>query len=208
MGLATLDAALLTALEALAFTSTPSASQPFAWVGRYAGDLTREGLSDVTQQRFPSCLLRWDGGTDARSVDATEGTEDYEVSTWTVYVALEEPRDVDDAITTASTSFGLLDLVDAATGAISGLTVDGEDASGAAVSATWRDRRVRIASRKTALVERGVAYVVAITVEARITLAQVTPPDDSVPLTLIHGDVDLAVTDPPPTPFVPFESDF
>lgn len=199
MGLATIDAALLTALQALAYTATPSASQPFAWVGRYAGDLTREGLADVAQQRFPACLLRWDGGADARSVDAIEGTEDYEVSVWTVYVALEEPRDVDEAITTASTSFGLLDLVDAATGVVSGLTIDAE-------AATWRDRRVRVAGRKTALVERGVAYVAAITLEARITLAQVTPTDASVNLTSVRGNVDLTVTDPPASPFVPFEA--
>lgn len=207
MGLATIDAALLTALQALAYTATPSASQPFAWVGRYAGDLTREGLADVAQQRFPACLLRWDGGADARSVDAIEGTEDYEVSVWTVYVALEEPRDVDEAITTASTSFGLLDLVDAATGVVSGLTIDAENPStGDVEAATWRDRRVRVAGRKTALVERGVAYVAAITLEARITLAQVTPTDASVDLTSVRGNVDLAVDDPPPTPFAPFEA--
>lgn len=205
MGLATIDAALLTALEATRHSGTPSATQPFAFVGRYAGDFTREGVADVAQGLFPACFLRWDGGVDARTVDAIEGTEDVEVSAWSVYVALEDARSVDDAITTASTSYGLLDLVDVATGVVSGLTVEGTEAAGT-YAETWHDRRVRVAGRKTALVERGVAYAAQITVEARITLEQVTPADPSVDLTSVRGNVDLAVDDPPPTPFVPFEA--
>ena len=205
MGLATIDAALLTALEATRHTGTPSATQPFAFVGRYAGDFTREGIADVAQGLFPACFLRWDGGTDARTVDALEGTEDVEASAWSVYVALEDARSIDDAVTTSSSSYGLLDLVDVATGVISGLTVEGTDAVGT-YAETWRDRRVRVTGRKTALIERGVAYAAQIVVEARITLAQVTPEDPSVDLTSVRGNVDLAVDDPPPTPFVPFEA--
>lgn len=194
MGLAILDAALLTALEATRHTGTPSASQPFAFVGRYAGDFTREGAADVAQGLFPACFLRWDGGSDSRTVDALEGTEDVETSAWSIYVALEDARSIDDGITTSSTSYGLLDLVDAATGVVSGLTVD--DEFGVAPE-TWRDRRVRVASRRTALVERGVAYAAQIVVEARIALAQVTPADTSVNLTSIRGDVELPDADAP-----------
>lgn len=198
MGLATIDAALLTALEATRHSGTPSASQPFAFVGRYAGDFTREGIADVAQGLFPACFLRWDGGTDARTVDALEGTEDVEASAWSVYVALEDARSIDDAVTTSSSSYGLLDLVDVATGVISGLTVDAEDPdSGTTEAATWHDRRVRVTGRKTALIERGVAYAAQITVEARITLAQVTPTDTSVNLTSIRGDVELPEDDAP-----------
>ncbi len=196
MGLATLDAALLTALEATRHTGTPSASQPFAFVGRYAGDFTSEGAADVAQGLFPACFLRWDGGSDSRTVDALEGTEDVETSAWSIYVALEDARSIDDGITTSSTSYGLLDLVDAATGVVSGLTVDGSDAAGT-YAETWRDRRVRVASRRTVLVERGVAYAAQIVLEARIALAQVTPADTSVNLTIIRGDVELPEDDAP-----------
>jgi hypothetical protein len=196
MGLATIDAALLTALEATRHTGTPSATQPFAFVGRYAGDFTREGIADVAQGLFPACFLRWDGGTDARTVDALEGTEDVEASAWSVYVALEDARSIDDAVTTSSSSYGLLDLVDVATGVISGLTVEGTEVAGT-YAETWRDRRVRVTGRKTALIERGVAYAAQIVVEARITLAQVTPTDTSVNLTSIRGDVEIPEDDAP-----------
>ena len=152
MGLATIDAALLTALEATRHTGTPSATQPFAFVGRYAGDFTREGIADVAQ----GCSRRASSaGTVAptRTVDALEGTEDVEASAWSVYVALEDARSIDDAVTTSSSSYGLLDLVDVATGVISGLTVEGTDAVGT-YAETWRDRRVRVTGRKTALIER------------------------------------------------------
>ena len=87
-------------------------------------------------------------------------------------------------------------VVDAATGVVSGLTVDGSDADGT-YAETWRDRRVRVASRRTALVERGVAYAAQIVLEARITLAQVTPADTSVNLTSIRGDVEIPEDDAP-----------
>jgi phosphatidylethanolamine/phosphatidyl-N-methylethanolamine N-methyltransferase len=48
-----------------------------------------------------------------------------------------------------------------------------------------------------ALIERGVAYAAQIVVEARITLAQVTPTDTSVNLTSIRGDVEIPEDDAP-----------
>jgi hypothetical protein len=56
---------------------------------------------------------------------------------------------------------------------------------------------VGVTWRKTALIERGVAYAAQIVVEARITLAQVTPTDTSVNLTSIRGDVEIPEDDAP-----------
>ena len=130
----------------------PSATQPFAFVGRYAGDFTREGIADVAQ----GCSRRASSAgtvTDARTVDALEGTggrrgfrverlrrpggrpihrrRRYHVE---LVLRLAGPR---------RRRHGR-DL---------GLTVEGTDAVGT-YAETWRDRRVRVTGRKTALIER------------------------------------------------------
>lgn len=201
MTLAAIDAALYAALAVTQHNGTATDAAPFALVGRYAGELTPDGIREASAQ-YPCAFLRWDSGAATRTVDAVEGVEDAAVETWTVLVAVEEPRAIDDAISaTATLAPGALTLIDAVLGACNGLVFDG----------AWRDRRVRCAGYAPALVKRGEVYVYAVRFEAKralpqlaLTVAQAGTGQD---LTQIAGDVDLEGTaDTAPNPIVQFQT--
>ena len=94
--LSTIDTALFAALALGQHTGTPTSTEPFALVGRFAGEVSEQGIQEACAQ-YPSAFLRYDGGASTRTVDAVEGTEDAGLESWTVLVCLEEPRAVDEA---------------------------------------------------------------------------------------------------------------
>ena len=101
--LAAIDAALYAALGVTQHSGTATDAAPFALVARYAGELSEEGIREAIAQ-YPAAVLRWDTGLGARAIDAVEGVEDVATEAWTVFVALEEPREVDSALSATDTS--------------------------------------------------------------------------------------------------------
>lgn len=194
--LAAIDAAIFAALAALQHSGTPDTAHPFAYVGRFAGNVEGRSIREVCAQ-YPAALLRFDRAPATRTVNAVEGVEDRATAVWTVLTALEEPREIDDAIAATDPLVpGALALVDAVTGAVNGLVIDG----------AWFDRRVRVVELGSPdLIVRGRVYVHATRLEVLYVLSQVTPPDPSVPLVQIAGDVNLEGTaDDAPNPIDSF----
>jgi len=203
MSLATIDSAILTALAgAVAVPATSSA--PFALAGRYAGPVTREGLSRVCGGQFPSALLRFDGEQPQRIVNTLAGVEDRGIAIWSIIVALEEPRAIDDAINqSAAGAAGILQCLDVAIGAVNGLIVT-------PAGTTWRDRPLRAAAAVPELVDEGVCYAYSVRIEAMRDLDQATNPDPGAGLPELNpvvGAVDLEGTAFESSPFVSFTSE-
>lgn len=198
--LAAIDAALFAALAALS-ASPPTDAQPFALVGRYDGEPTKDGLLEAMAQ-FPCALLRWDDEKAVRDVDtAGPGSEDRGAGHWTVLVALEDPRAIDDALQGATGAPGLFALVDAVLGACNALQVAG----------LWRGRSVRYvdATPVRALTVRGVAYARAVRFEAlRAAPTAADPVVSTQPLTDVRGDINQQNPggDAPRNPFETFDS--
>lgn len=194
--LSTIDTALYNALIAGLHTGTPSIATPFALVDRFAGDVEEKGIQEVCAQ-FPAALLRFDGGSPARVVDAYEGIEDTGVESWTVFVVLEDPRDVAEAVQGSSPlTPGFLPLIERVLELCNGLVVDG----------LYNDRRVRVADYgRPVLVKRGSLYVYSLRFEVRrplpavaLTVAQA---GTAQPLTAVAADVNLTgTTDAAPNP--------
>jgi hypothetical protein len=65
--LATIDAAMNTALSALV-SGPPAPNTPFAVCARYAGPVTKKGLSNVCREQYPAVMLRFDGETITRDI--------------------------------------------------------------------------------------------------------------------------------------------
>lgn len=193
-----IDSALFAALALGLHTGTPTADTPFSLVARYAGEVDEVGIQEACAQ-FPAAFLRYDGGVSLRSVDAIEGIEDAGTESWTVLVAVEEPRLVDEAVQgTSPLTPGFLPLIDRVLALCNGLVFD----------SAFRDRRVRVADYgRPVLVKRGVLYVYGVRFECRralpsvaLTVAQAGTAQD---LTAIAGDIELTGTvDPAPSPFV------
>lgn len=205
MSLAALDAILYAALAATQFVTAagPTTGAPFALVARYAGELSETGIVETCGQ-YPCALLRWDAGAATRTVDAVEGVEDMGVEAWTVFVAVEEPREIDDA--TAQTDPlvpGAYALIDCVLGALNGLVLD----------SAWRDRRLRVSGYGPALIKRGTVYVYSVRFEARRALPQAPmtteQAGDGQDLVTIAADVDLEGTaDAPGNPQTSLAIDF
>lgn len=200
--LADLEDDLFTALSALLInvTTGTTAARPFAMVGRFAGALSEDTIAEVCAQ-YPAALLAYGGEQVSRTVNTIGGdAEDRSLVRWTVYVAVEDVRAIEDGTVGISTAPGGLRLVDSVLGVLSGLPLD--DA--------WFDRRLRCVGVREALIKRGTVYVYAIDFEAMRALPQVTPTDTSVTLTEVRGDVNLTGTindDNPDNPVVQFIAD-
>ena len=205
MSLAVIDSAILTALAAkVAVPATATA--PFALAGRYAGPVTREGLSRVCGGQFPAVLLRFDGEQPQRIVNVLADVSDRGAATWSVIVALEDPRAIDDAMNQSAVgAAGILQLLDVALGAVNGLIVTPP-------GTTWRDRPLRASAAVPELVDEGVCYAYAARIEALRELPQAANPDPGAGLPLLNpvvGDVNLIGTGLADAvqPLVQFESE-
>lgn len=182
--LADVDAALFAALKALE-AAPLSDAQPFAMVGRYAGEFSKDGLGDVVGTQYPAALLRFDSETGLRTIETIgPDSEDRMTDRWTVVVALEDPRSMDDAIAGNTGMPGALTLIGAVTAACNALQVDG----------LWHECSVRQTSVVAipALIRRGVAYAYAVVLEAwRVAEEAVDPVVTTQPLTKIGANVNL-----------------
>ena len=199
--LASIDTALLAALAACV-TAPQTAINPFAVATRYAGPVTREGLSRVCGGQYPAVLLRFDGEVPTRIVNTLmAGIEDRGIAAWSVIVVSEEPREIDDAINASAVGApGILQLLDVAMGAVNGLLIDG----------LWGQRPTRVSSITPELVEAGVVYAYAARVEAQrdLPLAANADPGAALPLLdPIVGDVNLTGTGYTSNPLSPFTSE-
>jgi hypothetical protein len=199
--LASIDTALLAALAACVATPQ-TAPAPFALVARYAGPVTREGLSRVCGGQYPAALLRFDGEVPTRIVNTLlAGIEDRGIAAWSVIVVSEEPREIDDAINASAVGApGILQLLDIAMGAVNGLLIDG----------LWNQRPARVSSTTPELVEAGVVYAYAARVEAMRDLPLAVNVDPGAALPLLNpviGDVNLTGTGYTSNPLVAFESE-
>lgn len=193
---------MFSALDALLInvTTGTTSARPLALVGRYAGTLAEDSIMEVCTQ-YPAALLAYLGEQVTRTVNTIGGdSEDRSLVRWTVYVAVEDVRAIEDGTVGATTAPGGLRLVDSVLGVLSGLPLD--DA--------WFDRRLRCVGVREALIRRGTVYVYAVDFEAMRALPQVTPTDTSVALDAIYGDVNLTGTidgDNPDNPVVQFIAD-
>lgn len=199
--LADIDQALFVALSALqtAVPTGPTTAAPFALVARWAGDLTEDAIGEACGQ-YPCALLCWDGEQSARDID-TQGpdSEDVGHAAWSVIVALEDPRGIDDAIQGATGVPGALTLVGQAIGACNALFVAG----------LWRGRSVRYLRTDRLRTKRGVFYAYACRFEALRTVEDAADPTISEQDLLgIDGDENLEGSeDAPPDPFQQFAAD-
>lgn len=201
--LAATRSGLYTALSALQtnVTTGPTTGRPFALVTHYSGEMTPDGLSLVCAQ-YPAALLRYDGAASRRTVSTVSGdSEEVAAETFSVFVALAEPRDIADAEVGASGAPGLDDLVDAVHGVCNALAITG----------LWRGRRVRHVSTQDApgMIVRGSCYVRQLRYEALRALPQATTSQTSTPLTSVRGDVNLVAPsgEAAPDPFETFDAD-
>lgn len=196
------DSAIYTALSALQInvTTGTTAARPFALVGRFAGTLDEGSIREVVTQ-WPAALLAFGGEAVTRTVSTLAGdSEDRGTVRWTVYVAAEDPRAIDDGVVGTSTAPGSYILTDAVLAVLNGLPLSG----------AWFSRTLRTSGVREALIRRGVVYVYAIDFEAMRALPQVTPTDSSVTLGEIAGDVNLPFEsgdDNPDNPRVQFVAD-
>ena len=196
------DSAIYTALSALQInvTTGTTAARPFALVGRFAGALDEDSIREVVTQ-WPAALLAFGGEAVTRTVSTLAGdSEDRGTVRWTVYVAAEDPRAIDDGVVGTSTAPGSYILTDAVLAVLNGLPLSG----------AWFSRTLRTSGVREALIRRGVVYVYAIDFEAMRALPQVTPTDSSVTLGEIAGDVNIPFDDGddnPDNPRVQFVAD-
>lgn len=198
--LASIDTAMITALQdTVAVPST--AARPFALAARYAGEVTREGLSRVCGGQFPAVLLRFDGEQSRRIVDVLASVEDRGIATWSVIAVAEDPREIDSGINdTSAASPGVLQLLDVAMGAVNGLLVAG----------TYNERPLRCADVRPELVDAGVVYAYGARVEAMRDLPQAANADPGANLPLLNpvvGDVNLEGTGYGSNPLVQFKAE-
>lgn len=202
LSLADTDDAIYTALSALLINATTgtTAARPFAMVGRFAGSLDVTSIREVVTQ-YPAALLAFSGESVTRTINTLAGdAEDRGLCQWTVYVAAEDARAIDDGTIGTTTAPGVARLIDSVLSVLNGLPLSG----------AWMGRRLRCAGTRPALVARGSIYVYSIDFEASRALPQVTPTDTSVTLGEIRGDVNLpfdAGEDNPDNPRVQFIAD-
>jgi len=197
-----LDDAFYTALSALV-AGPPTPSAPFAVCARYAGPVTRKGLSDVCREQYPAVLLRMDGETTTRDILTWAYSEERGESSWSVIVVVEDPREVDEGLRGDANAPGAMRLIDAVLGAVNALAVPG----------TYQSITPRAVSTAPELVQDGVVYAYTTRVSVLRVLPQADNPDPAAGLPLLNpmvGELNLVDTYDDPdsvNPLVPLEAD-
>ena len=188
--LSSINAAIMAALTPLQCPDggIVADSRPFAYVGHWCGEITRErGVDPEALAQFPCALLHWPGEKNSNGGDLTtmDGDgEDAAQSDWVVYVGVEDVRGAESLVVGASGVPGALALSDLVIGALDGLLIDG----------LLRSGRLYYTGAAPFVVARGKWYVAALTFFAKRSPDRVAPPDDAVPLLGIDGDVNLVET--------------
>jgi hypothetical protein len=169
-------------------------------VGRYAGEIPPEGLSEVCAQ-YPAALLRFDEETSARDVlgFGVESLNDRTLASFTVLVAVEDPRSTDDGIIGDANVPGALRCCEAVVAACNGLT--------------FTDAHQRLSTRyvstRPLLVKRGSVYVYGVRFDAQRDAPVATSSEETAAGTLpdvepVAGDINLEGTGTAPNPLVQF----
>ncbi len=191
--LTAIEAAIFARLLTLQHAGTPTSEAPFALVARYAGPVNREGLQMV-HARYP-CLLMKRGRVRPQLLVETvlHPFEQRASDAWTLIVAVEDPREVDDALVGPLPDVpGLLPLHDVVEACINGFVTDG----------LWTERPVHVTEYGDldALTTRGVAYAAFLEIRADRTMAQCRSDDPaSQPFDGVDGGVNLPRDAPRPT---------
>lgn len=199
--LATIELALYTALAGLLtnVTTGPTTSRPFACVGRYAGPVPPEGLAEAAAQ-YPCAMLRFDEDLSTRDVMGygAASIEDRALSQFSVLVAVEDARAIDDGMVGDASAPGLLRLVDAVIAACNGLVV----------ADTHMNLSTRYAGTRAELIRRGAVYVYAVRFEAtRDAEAATYDASAAVTIPAVYSDINLVGTGTAPNPLVQIVSD-
>lgn len=200
--LATIELALYTALSGLLtnVTTGPTTARPFACVGRYAGPVPPDGLHEAVAQ-YPCALLRFDEDVSVRDVlgFGAASIEDRALSSFSVLVAVEDARAIDDGMVGDTSAPGLLRLVDAVIAACNGIVI----------ADTHMQLSARYAGTRAEIIRRGVVYVYAVRFEATRAAATATYDDSAaVAIPEIHSDINIVGTGTPaPNPLVQIVSD-
>lgn len=199
--LADIDAAMYTAISALV-SGPPVAATPFAVAARYAGPVTKAGLSNVCREQYPAVMLRFDGETIVRDIQTWAYSEEVGEASWSVITVVEDPREVDEGMLGNANAPGALRLIDSALGAVNALLVTN----------TYQGISLRAAETRPELIEEGVVYAYSTRIAARRVVPQADNPDPSTNLPLLNpmdGDINLIV-DPSAAdvnPLVQFEAE-
>ena len=159
---------------------------PFAMAGRWCGQITAEhGLSPEAMAQTPCVFLRWDGSSSAPDVLTLVGdAEDRVREQFTVFIAVDDPRGMDDILVGGAGAIGIYTMLDRVETAVNGLIV----------ADTLRNTRVRLADTRPFYAQSGRSYIAAMVFSAERAAASVTPPDTSVTLSTAQGDINLVDT--------------
>lgn len=191
--LAPIEAAIFARLLTLRHAGTPTNEAPFATVARYAGPLTREGLQ-AALVTYPCLLMKRGRVRPQLLVETTlHAFEQRAGDVWTLVIAVEDPREIDDAMVGPLPDVpGLLPLHDVVETTINGLALD----------ALWAGRPVHVTEYGDldALTARGAAYAAYLEVRADRSM-QRCPTDDppAEPFEGTDGGVNLPPDAPQPT---------
>lgn len=202
--LVTIDAALFARLRALRCPDggIVDDARPFALVERHAGPLGERDLGFYAAQ-YPLCLLAFDVESSTRFDVLLGDGDDRGAAEWVVYVAVKDPRAVDDGVIGQTGVPGALALSGLAVEALNQLSVEG----------LWRSRRVRYTGLRPHLVKLGEAYVFAARFEAQrdaefVAEGGTDVTANAVDLTAVRADVNLEGTpDPASNPFLQLDVD-
>lgn len=173
--LADIDEALYAALTPLV-SGPPVAATPFAVAARYAGPVTKKGLSNVCREQFPAVMLRFDGEVITRDIQTWAYSEEVGEASWSVITAVEDPREVDEGMLGVANSPGALRLIDTAINAVNALLV----------ANTYQGISLRAAETRPELIEEGVVYAYSTRIAARRVVGQADNPDPAADLPLLN----------------------
>lgn len=196
--LASIEAVLYAGLAALLtdVTTGPTTAKPFAFVGRYAGQVPPEGIGEAVAA-WPCALLRFEDDASTRDVIGfgAEATEDRALASFSVLVGVEDPRDIADGMVGDSSVPGLLRLVDAVIAACNGLVV----------ADSHMQASTRYGGTRAEVVKRGNVYVYAARFDVTRDVARYAydAADDSPLIPSVHADINITGTgEPAPNPLV------
>lgn len=187
----TIGPALFAALAPLKRTAaTPTAL--FEDVDYYADDThSLDEFAEAMLNRAPCALLAFDGEINDPSHEAvtTAGeTLDVGRASWSVYVAVSDPRGDEAALTSVAGQPGLLKLCKAVRDALNRLPI----------ADTWGIAELRYKGTRKVLVRRGQLCVYALRFESLAVLGRADPASDSIPVhTLDRVDGAVHLPDAP-----------
>ena len=125
--LSQIDDALFAALNSLAIVN----GGPFNYVGRWSGEISRNGYLPEAMVRFPACLLALQTERASNDFESTAGfVETAGDARWTVIVVVSDARSAAIVAKGTPAAKGALDLADAVLAVLNNLRIRGVNADG------------------------------------------------------------------------------